>query len=156
MITVFPALATDAAWVAPMLEEFSDVFGGRYPLWNAGYVADVLPAWLADNERTPFLCAFDEQRGSPRRGVGFIGGTLGPHPYNPDVIVLSEMFWWVAPRDRGSPAASLLLERFVAYGKQVAHWVTFNLNTSTPIRGANLERLGFRHVEQSYLLEVIR
>lgn len=88
------------------------------------------------------------------KSVGFICGVLTPHMLNPDIVVLTELFWWVMPEYRGSHAGSRLFIEFEQYGKKHADWVIMTLEENSPVRPESLEKRGFRLKERNYLLEV--
>ena len=86
--------------------------------------------------------------------VGFLVGSLIPHYFNPALIVLSQVLWWVNPEARMSRAPAALLDAYQALGRERAHWIQFSRQEHTPIRDASLARRGFRLVERTYLEEV--
>lgn len=86
--------------------------------------------------------------------TGFIGGVFTQHVFNPEIRVLSESFWWVAPEYRGTRAGLLLLNEFVAFGKANAHWVSVGIEEKSPIHERCLTKRGFKVLEKNYLLEV--
>ncbi len=72
---------------------------------------------------------------SEKQGLmGFIAGLVSAHIYNPDIRVLTELFWWVEPRHRKTRAAVLLMDEFIAWGKDYADWVTFGVMETTPVK----------------------
>lgn len=86
--------------------------------------------------------------------IGFVGGYSIPHPFNPDIKLLSEMFWWVSEEHRGSRAGLMLLNAFTSYGKEHADWVTMAIEHNSPINERALTKRGYKLQERSYLLEV--
>jgi hypothetical protein len=86
--------------------------------------------------------------------MGFITGLMHEHLYNPDIVCLSEMFWWVQEEYRGTRAGSMLLNKFVEYGKEHCDWVSLALETNSPVDPKHLVKRGFKHLETNYLLEV--
>lgn len=101
--------------------------------------------------------------GTPSTGVkfervGFVAGIRTPHFFNPAVIMLAELFWWVAEEHRrsrvGGQAAIMLLDEFVAQAKDLGGtWITFCLEHNSPVNEKALLKRGFRLQEHSYLLE---
>ncbi len=86
--------------------------------------------------------------------VGFIGGIVMPHIFNPDITCLIETYWWVAEEYRGTRAGLMLLNEFVEYGKAHTDWVLMTLESGSPVSDRCLLKRGFQLKEQNYLLEV--
>ena len=86
--------------------------------------------------------------------VGFIAGFLTPHPMNPEINLLSEVFWWVDKAHRNTRAGLELLVAFIEHGKKHTDWITMTLESKSPVKEKALLRRGFRNMEYSYLLEV--
>ena len=149
MYRISPAQADDVTWLLAQLRDFDRFFGALHPLFppDQQHAEVLLTTLIAEH---PFLMAWED--GDTR--VGFIAGSLAPHPYNPNLMLLSEMFWWVAPEHRGSRAGLLLLDAFIRVGRQTANWIVFTLEAKSPINPATLERRGFTLFERNYLLEV--
>ena len=92
---------------------------------------------------------------SDQDGVrGFIAGFVSAHPYNPDIRVLTELFWWVEPAFRRTRAAVLLMNEFVAWGKSNCDWVTFGIMETTPVKESAILKRGFIPYERNYIMEV--
>lgn len=148
-MNIRPATFDDADWLLMELRDFSRFFGTRRSLFP-------------DDERTALLGLSHLIRKEPifvaeasdGERVGFVAGTLAPHPFNPEIMVLTELFWWVTTEHRGSSAGARLLEKFINYGREHADWINLTLEANSPINPATLERRGFRLRERSYLLEV--
>lgn len=141
------AKTADVPWLMTQLQKFSDFFGTKKSLFSH-HAHRQLHQLL---ETHPFFVA--AVNGRP---VGFIAGALHPHPYNPDIRVLTEMLWWVAETERGSRAGLMLLEEFLRYGEKHADWIVFTLETNSPVNERCLTKRGFRLHEKSYLREVSR
>lgn len=150
MIMIRKANGSDAEWLGSQLREFSRFFGtvrALYPSDPAVALA-IVHHMIATLE---FFVAIDNRTGEP---LGFIAGMLGPHPMNPDIRTLSEVFWWVTPARRGSTAGHRLLEHFIEFGHKRADWIVMTLEAKSPVDPSALERRGFRLHERSYLMEV--
>jgi N-acetylglutamate synthase-like GNAT family acetyltransferase len=103
MTTIRRATATDVPWLLTQLRAFADSYGTRRSLFppdpaQAHAIAGALVAQHA------FFIG--ERDGRP---AGLIAGALVAHPYNPELQVLQELFWWVDPASRGSTLGSRLL-----------------------------------------------
>lgn len=145
-IAVRPATLEDIPWLLEQLAAFDQFFGSSRSLFPSIEYAESTLALLI----TEHLFLVAESNGP----LGFIAGMVVPHTLNPAITVLSELFWWVAPQHRGSRAGLLLLNAYVAAGKQRAHWVTMTLEADSPVAPRCLEQRGFRLKETTYLLEV--
>lgn len=139
---------SDIPWILQELEGFSKFFGTKRPLMhdNQEYKENFLNN-LVDNH----ACFIAEDNGVPQ---GFIAGFITPHFLNPDIRLLSELFWWVPEKFRLSRAGLKLLDRFLAYGKQNADWITFALETNSPVQDKSLIKRGFRLQERGFLMEL--
>jgi hypothetical protein len=83
---------------------------------------------------------------------GAIGGFIFPHPFNNDVIVGSELFWW----SEGREGLALLAAFEAACKDRDAVMVgMITLDSVEPERtGALLERRGFKPLERQYIKEI--
>lgn len=150
MIQVRRATRLDIPWLLTQLETFASFFGTKLSLFPASPMV-ALSIVTAFVDQLEFFVAVDFRTQAP---MGFIAGSLGKHPMNPSIRVLSEVFWWVAEDRRGSSAGARLFERFVAFGQGNADWIVMTLESKSPVDPASLERRGFTLHERSYLLEV--
>lgn len=147
-IRIRKARSEDIPWLLEQLRAFDAFFGTERPLFPRDPDRAESFIWriIADH---PFYVATAEAHGL----VGFIAGALAPHPYNPAIRQLTEMFWWVAPEFRQSRAGSLLLDAFIEEGKQRAHFIVMTLEHNSPVRDETLTKRGFRHMSRDFLLE---
>lgn len=147
-INVRRAQASDTDWLTQELRHFAAFMDTKLPLFgDEAYVKKALSIMLESH----LVLIAESETGKP---MGFIGGMIIPHVFNPEIRLLSETFWWVAAEYRGSRAGLLLLNEFVAYGKEIADWVTVALEEKSPVDDRCLTRRGFRILEKNYLLEV--
>lgn len=86
--------------------------------------------------------------------TGFIVGFLWPNHLNPEIMVLSEVFWWVTDEYRGGRSGLLLLNEFIAFGKEKADQITVTLQEESKVNDRILTKKGFRARERSFTLEV--
>ena len=140
---------TDVSWISAQLKAFSSFagFDGKF-FPDEEYAAQGLANLI--NGQVFLVALVDGAR------AGFIAGAVTPHPFNPSVRVLSEMFWWVAPEYRRTRAGFLLLREFEIAGRRVADWIVVGLEHRSAVRDANLVKRGFRPMERTFLLEVAR
>jgi hypothetical protein len=138
----------DIDWLLGQLKRFAQFYGTKKSLFgDEVYAREFLSQKI---ESHPFFIA--ENDSGP---IGFISGYLHLHPYNPDIHVLNETFWWVDEAHRGSRAGILLLNAFLEFGYEYsADWIVFTLESHSPVRDETLTRRGFRVHERSFLLEV--
>lgn len=141
------ARATDIPWMLEELKTFSEFYGSRHPLFPEERTSRILLEELIVHE----LIWVAEERDEPR---GFLVASLTPHPYNPELRMLSCLLWWVRPEARGGRAARALFDAFQAYGRAHAQWIVMTITKDTPINPSSLEKRGFVPREVSYLLEV--
>lgn len=138
----------DVPWLLVQLRQFDVFFGAKRSLFpEDNEVATAFVEGLVTTQ--PFFIAADVQGRQ-----GFIAGALAAHPYNPEIVVLSELFWWVSPEHRGGSAAARLLHHFIEYGEQNADWIQMTLEAKSPVKEHTLTRQGFALYERSYLKEV--
>lgn len=150
MTLIRHATQDDREWLLEQLRAFDKFFGTKRSLFPENpYKAIEFVGELIENH--VFFVAV--RKDSPRP-VGFIAGVLAPHPYNEDITVLSEMFWWVNPGFRMTSAGARLLDRFITHGRLNAHWVVMTLEEKSPVDPKSLERKGFVPFERNFLLEV--
>lgn len=138
----------DVPWLLEQLRAFDKFFGARKSLIpeNEETATKILEGLIITQ---PFFIASDIHG-----RMGFIAGALSAHPYNPELIVLSELFWWVDPKFRGTTVGARLFNHFRRYGEDNADWVIMTLEAESPIHESTLTRQGFKPYERSYLLEV--
>lgn len=146
-IRVRKAEERDLEWISGQLRIFSAYLGSKKPLYPGdAQVKDALAGLI--NSHVLLVSETDE-------GVltGMIGGAVGPHPWS-GVSTLSEIFWWVADEFRGTRSGLMLINEFIAWGKQNAEWVVCSLEAESPINDRTLLRRGFRLMERTFFMEV--
>lgn len=151
-ISIRLADAQDIPWLCAQLRQFATFVGTKRSLFpTEEKCVAVLKMLIAQHPLFVAEKAGDDD--TPER-VGFIGGTLAPHPMNEDITLLSEMFWWVDPLHRGGRAGYELLRAWSAFGRAHADQVVMTLEHHSPVKPSTLEHFGFHVVEHTYLLEV--
>jgi N-acetylglutamate synthase-like GNAT family acetyltransferase len=152
MIKVRKALMGDIPALLPMLRNFADFAGTKHSLYPGDGIAAVKVAWLMTEH--VFFVAEKVEIGADDEIVGFIAGLLVEHWMNPELVVLSELLWWVEPEHRGSRAGAMLLRAFTDHGEEHAHQMTMVLERGSPIREETLESRGFHLHERTFLREM--
>lgn len=155
MTVVRRADLTDIPWLLDQLRAFDTFFASKHRLFPTEEVARAFLEALIGDADQPFFIAQNDVR------TGFIGGTIGPHYLNPDLVVLTELFWWVVPAHRGSSAGGRLLVEFEEFGRQRgAQLICMTLEQRTIDEGLidprSLVARGYVEKERAYLLELPR
>lgn len=147
MVTVRAARVADLPWLVPQLLAF--LASVNLPLKPSDEHVRQGVARLMDSGVV--LVA----EGDAGELLGTIGGTMGFHLFDPDKLVLAELWWWVAPEHRGSSAGLRLLQAFRERALEDVDLLTMStLETTHPGIGSYLERMGFQRREQAYILDV--
>ena len=82
--------------------------------------------------------------------VGAIGGLVVPNLFNPELVSLNEVFWYVLPEFRKTRAGYLLLKAFDNKGKEVADFTNMCLLFDSPVSIESLEKRGYMLKEFSF------
>lgn len=137
---------TDLPWLVKQLKDFADFYGTKKSLFLSATNTESLLKNLGINH-VMFVAEKDGEL------QGFIAGYFNPHPYNPEIKVLNEAFFWVEPNKRGSRAAIKLLDRFVGFGKRFADFVSLTLEDESQMSEKHFIKRGFKLKERNFLLE---
>lgn len=151
-IVIRSANDSDIQWLTDQMIEFSKFQGTKISLFSTPEFVKIGLKNLIDNHFFKIACGCND--GIIER-MGFIAGILMPHPYNPRIRIFAEQFWWVEPKFRNSRAGLLLLNEFMGFGEKNADWVTFTIESKSPVSEKTLTRRGFQIQELSYLKEVV-
>lgn len=148
MTNVRHAIIADVEWMLPQLRQFSSVYGTNKSLFPTDEAyGRTLVSQMIENH----IVFVAEKDGQP---LGFIGGLVTPHYFNPEIKTLAEMFWWVAEDHRKSRAGLILLNAFIDWGKANTDWITVSLEKSSPVNEKSLTKRGFICAERNFLMEV--
>lgn len=142
---VRPAKVPDIPWLMDELRKFAEFYG-------------MPPLFPSPNEARRGLLGYIEQKvlfiaaenGHP---IGFIGGEVRAHPYNSQLPVLVEHFWWVCEERRGGRAGLLLLDELHKFADAHGYRVAMSLLPHSPINERTLLKRGYRLAEKAYLRE---
>lgn len=137
-------------WLIKELKQFSQFFSSKIPLFSdENHAINLLKMFI---EKHLVIVAEGEN------GIeGFISGTYSRHYFNPDIKVLTELFWWVPKELRTKSRAGLmLLDEFTKIGNATCDWVVFTLETHSPVNERCLFKRGYQAKEHTYILEVGR
>lgn len=145
--TIRHATPDDIPWLIEQTKAFAEFNKTKFFSFpNEGYA------------RTKLLDMMDQHfmrlavRGNER--LGFIAAWWLPHPYNPEIILLSETFWWVSEEHRHGRAGLMLLDEFVEFAHGRANCATFSLLENSPVNERVLLKRGFKKHESAYILEL--
>lgn len=83
--------------------------------------------------------------------VGMTMGRLAANIFDPKCKMLRQITMFA---DRGAKTAYYLMNDFIDFGKKNANHVISTINVETNIKGSTLEKLGFKHTESIYRMEV--
>lgn len=137
----------DVPWIVDELEKFAKFYETHHSLFpGEKHAAEQLSMIITNH--VAFVSEYNGNR------AGFIIGVLFNHTFNPKIRILSESFWWVADKYRGTRVGLVLLDEFVKTGRGLADMITFALETKSPVKDRCLEKRGFHLHERNYLLEV--
>jgi hypothetical protein len=139
------ATIEDLEWLLQELKTFSAFIDCKTQVFNEDYGRAMFPLML--DKHVVFIAESEGER------LGFIAGLLTPHPFNPNIKILQELFWWVSEQHRRSRAGLMLLNTFIEEGKRLANWTIMSLESNSPVREETLLRRGFRLKERAYILE---
>lgn len=106
--------------------------------------AESLLAHLMDTQ----LVLVADRDGEP---VGLIAGAIAPHPFNPDISVATELWWFVAPAHRGSRAGLALLDAYDAWAAANADVKGMTLEATSPVNPRVLLKRGYVLAETQYV-----
>lgn len=141
------ATTDDIPWLMVELEKFAKFFGTHLSLFDPVTAPGILTNII---ENHVFIMA---QKQDGER-LGFIAGLLSPHFFNPEIMQLTEAFWWVPEEFRGTGAGHVLFTEFVKVGVVEADWINFTLEHHSPVKDEFLLKRGFKPQERSFILEV--
>ncbi len=150
MVTTRIADISDFDWIYNECIDFSKTYPSKLSLTgNEEYAKFFIKNMLENKEAYVVIVSEND-----RKLTGFIAGMIAPHHFNPDIRVLSELFWWVPVKYRGTRAGALLLNQFMKFGEENCDWINFTLEETTPISDKALAKRGFKLTERAYLKEV--
>lgn len=146
MIKIRRAVQLDVEWIFAECEAFAKFYGSKISLaGNPSYGKKFL-ADLVENHYVIIGLKDYEP-------AGFMAGMISGHHFNPDIVQLIEMLWWVPEKYRSTGVGMKLFEEFMAYGKANCDWIAFTLEENSPIKDTFLLKRGFRPTEKAYLME---
>ncbi len=146
-IIVRSATEGDVSWVVDELRAFSNSQRTKLKPFPGDQEAKAAITRMIQDHL--FLVAV---RGEER--LGFLAAYVFAHPFNAAIRTLSESYWWVAEKFRGTRAGAMLLNAYLEHGKKHADWVFMTLQSNSPVNPDSLIKRGFRIHETYFLMEV--
>jgi len=138
------AVLEDIPWLVTELEDFAAHYPVRIPVPHDH--AERLLGQLIDTQYVAIASTEDGTR------VGLIAGVLQPHPFNPDVLCATQLWWWVTPEHRSSSAGARLLGDFERWAASTgADLTSFTVAANSPIHAESMTRRGWRPAEMVYV-----
>lgn len=130
------------------LKKFSDFFDSKYPVYGSdeNYNRDLIFNLLTNHL---FLIAEHDNN-----FAGFICGFVSKHIFNPEITVLSEIFWWVVPEYRLTKVGSLLFKAYEKFGEENCQWIVMTIESISQVKPEYFLDRGYKLKEQSFLREV--
>lgn len=150
-MNVRPATMRDLSWIVMQLEVFASFYDTKTQFFgDVDHVVNLVSGLITD--QVALIAEYNDGR-----KAGFITGFFMPHPYNPEIRVLQETFWWVLPEYRSSGAGDLLMNSFTEIGKERgANWILFSsIEGKSSVKDDFFIRRGFKLQEKSFLMEVL-
>lgn len=83
--------------------------------------------------------------------VGAICGIVSRSPFNRDIEMIQELFWYVVPESRGSSVGGELLKAYLDHAEDRKYSVVMTLLDDTPLLEDYLIKRGFRKREINYV-----
>lgn len=146
MIKVRQANDNDLSWLLDQLFEFSKFYGTKKNLFGSEqYAIDYVTKIVKEH----FVLVSENEN----EKTGFIAGLILQHPFNPEIKLLQELWWWVKPEYRQGRSGYKLFKDFSDFGKKFCDWTVFALEENSPVNDKILLKNGFRHKETTYLRE---
>ena len=147
MIETRQATIADVSWILEELLEFSQFYGTKKSLFGSHEHATDYVTNIVENH---FVLVSETD---DKNLTGFIAGLIVNHPFNPDIKLLQELWWWVPEKYRGGRSGLKLFKDFSAFGDRYCDWTVFTLEDSSPVSDRMLLKTGFKIKETTYLRE---
>ena len=82
--------------------------------------------------------------------VGALGGLLATNPFNPSIITLVEVFWYVHDDYRNTRVGAMLFKSFDEAASTMAHESTMCLLSTSKVNHETLEKKGYVSSEMCF------
>lgn len=144
-VLVRPGVPSDIPWLLTQLRAFAAAYPVAITLYGDDAYAEGLVGTVM---REQFLAVAEDESG---QSVGFIAGAYGTHPYNPDLRICSELWWWVVPESRGTRAGVLLLRELEHWADGLNAPLCLTVETDSPVSDRFLAKHGFVPAERQFI-----
>ena len=142
-MSVLRATPDDIPWIAEQIEIFNSTLNTKHSLLPTSLDKELE---ALQNDHVLLVAWYNGDR------AGMIGGQFTSHPYNPDVSLLLERFWWVNSYHRRKGVGASLLRAFVDAGKD-CDIIHLSSLPGRPVPAEVIEELDFRQAETAYIKE---
>lgn len=137
------ATERDIPWLLTQLRAFAAAYPVQITIRDAH--AEVVLGTLI-REQYVALAERTDADGVTR--VGLIAGTLQPHPFDPETLCATSLFWFVTPEHRRSRAGALLFMDFESWAASTGAPIqAFSLVAGSAITTESFTRRGWQVVE---------
>ena len=86
-------------------------------------------------------------------GKGMLAAVITKNFWNPSVVEVKELAWWVHPDHRNGMVGGRLFIGFTKKAKQLIAEGRAHIMTASLINEVNIEKQGFRRIESTYVKE---
>ena len=135
----------DIPWLLTQLRVFASHYPVALPIVGTDSYSETLLGTLM---RDQYLSVATLDDGTP---VGLIAGALVAHPYNPELLIVSELWWWVTPEARGSRAGMMLLADLERWADAHDAPLSLTMETNTALNDRHLTKRGYVPVERQFI-----
>ena len=135
----------DVPWLLTQLRAFASAYPIPLPIYGSDAHAEVLLGTLMEHQYLAIAARPDGTR------TGLIAGCRVQHPFNPDLWMVSELWWWVTPEDRGSSAGLKLLASLEAWADEQAMPFALTTEATTALNDRHLAKRGYVPVERQFI-----
>lgn len=146
MVDIRQATEADIPWLLEELLVFSKFYGTKKSLFGN---MDHNEKYLTEIVTNHFMLLAEDGENK----TGFIAGLILQHPFNPDIKVLQELWWWVPEKYRGGRSAFKLFKDFSEFGDKYCDMTLFTLEDHSPVSERILTKRGFVRKEITYVKE---
>lgn len=148
-VIVRRATEEDIPWLMVQLRAFAATVPTRHSVMGSDLYCEALLGRLIKEQYVAIAMRDGE-------AVGLIAGLVQPSPFNPDLQLASELWWWVTPEERHGRAGLLLLDAYEDWveNESDAEMSNFTLETISPVSDRALTRRGYREFERQYIREI--
>lgn len=146
MIDIRQATEADIPWLLEELKEFSKFYNTKRSLFGN---SDHNQKFMTDVVNNHFMLISENETDK----TGFIAGLILQHPFNPDLKILQELWWWVPEKYRGGRSGFKLFKDFSEFGDRFCDMTLFTLEDQSPVSETMLTKRGFVKKEITYVRE---